>query len=109
MYLQLSAILGPAKATVGQTVETKLGSGVLQVYSIHVDTYRVNLGEYKRSRSLGKRDMLSATSCSLDLGYVELPRGMHIRWHLRRNPPRLGHDSTEAAFCFVICSSDWNT
>lgn len=45
MFLQLSAILGPAKATLGDRVDTTLGSGVLRAYRAASDTYVVNLGE----------------------------------------------------------------
>lgn len=45
LFLQLSSIVGPAKATLGETVDTKFGRGVLQAYSIASDTYTVALSE----------------------------------------------------------------
>lgn len=46
MFLQLSGILGSAKATLGETVDTSLGAGVVRSYSATSDTYVVDLGEY---------------------------------------------------------------
>lgn len=45
LFLQLSAILGPAKATLGERVDTSLGSGVVCAYHAASDTYVVHLGE----------------------------------------------------------------
>lgn len=45
MFLQLSAILGPAKATLGDRVGTSLGAGVLRAYRAASDTYVIDLGE----------------------------------------------------------------
>lgn len=45
MFLQLSAILGPARATLGERVDTCLGWGVLRNYRTTSDTYVVDLGE----------------------------------------------------------------
>lgn len=49
MFLQLSSILGPAKATVGERVDTRLGWGVLRSYHSASDTYVVDLGEKGRN------------------------------------------------------------
>ena len=46
MFLQLSAIVGPAKAILGQAVDTALGPGVVRSYSMKTDTYVINLGEH---------------------------------------------------------------
>lgn len=46
MFVQLTSILGPAKATVGATVVTPLGTGVLKKYSSPSDSYTVDLGEF---------------------------------------------------------------
>lgn len=45
MFLQLSSILGPAKATLGERVDTVLGWGVVRAYHAASDTYVVDLGE----------------------------------------------------------------
>ncbi|CAN0368501.1 unnamed protein product [Ectocarpus sp. 12 AP-2014] len=44
MFLQLSAILGPAKATLGDRVGTSLGVGVVRAYRAASDTYVIDLG-----------------------------------------------------------------
>lgn len=47
LFLQLSSILDPAKATLGERVDTVLGWGVVRAYHAASDTYVVNLGERK--------------------------------------------------------------
>lgn len=44
MFLQLSAITGSAKATIGEQADTTLGPGVVRAYSVSSDTYIVDLG-----------------------------------------------------------------
>ena len=46
MFLQLSAIVGPAKATLDEAVDTTFGPGVVRCYSARTDTYLVGLGEH---------------------------------------------------------------
>lgn len=45
LFLQLDAVLGPAKATLGETIETSFGSGVVRAYAIRLDTYTIDLGK----------------------------------------------------------------
>lgn len=45
MFLQLSAILGTARATLGERVDTPYGWGVLRAYHTASDTYVVDLGK----------------------------------------------------------------
>lgn len=52
LFLQLDAVLGPAKATLGEAVDTSFGSGVIRAYATRSDTYTVDMG--KRSALLSR-------------------------------------------------------
>lgn len=61
MFLQLSSILGPAKATLGERVDTVLGWGVVRAYHAASDTYVVDLGE--RAMLAGRGGAILRVAC----------------------------------------------